>query len=237
MQTRMETEVSDPGEIVRAFPFLRQLPPEELLALNARRVERRAGAPFFLQGSPGDAVYGILTGRLKIVKQAPGGGELCLELLGPGELVAAVAVIRRLPMPASSVPLEATACVRIGADEFRQVLARHPEISARILDTVAKRLLEAGSSRVELATQEVPARLARALLRLASRFGAVRGSEVVFTQTITRQNLADLAGTTVESAIRVMSRWTREGLVRSSDSRITILKKEELERIAEAAPH
>ncbi|MFN7135824.1 MAG: cyclic nucleotide-binding domain-containing protein, partial [Myxococcales bacterium] len=72
------------AEIVRAFPLLRLLSPGELEALGAERVERTAAAPLFLQGAPGDAVYGILTGRLQIRKGAPGGGELCLELLGPG---------------------------------------------------------------------------------------------------------------------------------------------------------
>lgn len=232
MYVSMEIETSGPMETVRAFPFLRHLAPEELVSLGAQRLERPAGEPLYLQGSPGDAVYGILTGRVRVMRQAASGGEHCLMLAGAGDLLAAVAAIRRVAMPDSAIPLEATAFVRIGAEPFRQLLLRHPEVSMRVLDECARRLLESDDARLELATQEVPARIAHILLRLACRFASARGSELIFTQPLTRQNLADLAGTTVESAIRVMSRWTREGLVRSTDSRITILDRHALERIA-----
>ena len=214
--------MSDPNELVRAFPVLRAVPWEELAALPCERVERQAGEYFFEQDSPGDAAWGILTGRVSILKRAAGGRELCLEVLGPGDLVGAVAVMRRQKMPAAALALDDAACLRIPSGPFMQLLERHPQVPMRLLDLVSRRLMEAGRSRLELATEEVEARLARALLRLADKFGAQRGEEIVFSQSFTRQNLADLAGTTVESAIRVLSRWTKAGFVRTSDGRIVV---------------
>ena len=83
----------DSDQLLRAFPFLRSVDPADLERLHATRVERGAGEPFFLQGDPGDAVYGVLTGRVKIAKQSPAGRELILDVLGPGEPIAVIPVV------------------------------------------------------------------------------------------------------------------------------------------------
>lgn len=227
---------ADAQEIVRAISVLRGIPAAELDALHAQRIDCDEGHTLFEQGSPGDAVYGIVTGRLRIVKHAGQDKEFCLEVLGAGDAVAAVAVIRRVPMPASAVAMERTAAIRIPGDAFRQLMERHPSVSQRMLDLISRRLLDAGNSRAELATQPVEARVAKALLRLAEKFSERRGEEWIFSQNLTRQNLADLAGTTVESTIRVMSRWTKLGYVKSNASRITVCQRAELERIASSIP-
>ena len=221
-------------EVLRAFPLFRGIDPAELEALPSERVERGAGEAFFTQGERPVAAYGVITGRVRIAKQAPTGRELCLELLGPGDLVAAVAVLRDIPLPATGVAVERTALLQIPAAAFRGLLAKHPELAGKMLDVISRRLVEAGSSRLALATDPAEKRVAQALLRLAERYGSFRGAEVLFSQPITRQTLADLAGTTVETTIRVMSRWSRAGLVTSRASRITISRPDELRRIAAA---
>ncbi len=223
----------DSLELLRAFPSLRGLPEEELAAAPFERVERAAGERFFDQGDPGDAVYGVVTGRIRIAKQAPGGKELSLDIFGPGELVAVVAVLRKIPMPASAIALEPTICLRIEGGWFLRMMALRPEVAARTLDVVSSRLIDAGTSRLRLATAPVEARLASALLRMGAKFGVPREGQIWISRSFTRQNLADLAGTTVETTIRVMSRWTQEGWIDSQSGRIQIRKPEELERLAE----
>ena len=223
----------DTDQLRRAFPFLRGLAPAELERLNATRVERGAGEPFFLQGDPGDAVYGVLTGRVKIAKQSPAGRELILDVLGTGEPIAVIPVVRKLAMPATAIAVEATACVRIAGPVFLDVMSHHPLVILRVLEAVSQRLVEANASRLTLATDAVEARLARALLRMGEKFGADHAGEMVFTQRFTRQSLAELAGTTVESTIRVMSRWTRDGIVRTQSGRITVVEPNRLQRLAE----
>jgi CRP/FNR family transcriptional regulator, nitrogen oxide reductase regulator len=218
-------------ELLRAMPLLGQVPREELAGLAAERIELSAGETFFRQGEEARHAWGVITGRVRIVKEGAENKPFCLNILGPGDLVGAVAVLRRVPMPASAIAIEATACVRVEAEVFRSVLRQHPSAQGKALDLMARRLLEAANVRHELATCPVESRLACALLRMAGRYGAEHRGEIVFSQALTRQSLADLAGTTVESAIRVMSRWTRAGVLRSSAGRLTISRPHELERL------
>jgi CRP-like cAMP-binding protein len=220
-------------QLLRAFPYLRSVDPDDAGRLQATRVERAAGEPFFLQGDPGDAVYGVLTGRVKIAKQSPTGRELILDVLGTGEPISVIPVVRRLPMPASAIAVEPAACLRIAGPVFLEVMGKHPQVILRVLEAVSQRLMEANASRLTLATDPVEARLAGALLRMGEKFGVSHAGETVFTQRFTRQSLAELAGTTVESTIRVMSRWTRDGLVRTQNGRITVVDPARLQQLAE----
>lgn len=225
-------------ELFRAFPFLRNIPVEELERLKPERVEAPAGTDLFRQGDPGDSAWGVLTGRIKIVKMGSRGREVILEVIGPGELFAAIAVLRRIPMPASAVTLDTSACIKVKGPPFREVVEARPKLASRILETISRRLLEANTARLDLATEPVEARLARALLQLGGKFGAQREcGEVVFTQGFTRQNLADLAGTTVETTIRTISRWNREEIVASAGGRLVILQPQVLQELLDSAPN
>lgn len=229
----MEDPLPLSTELQRAFPILRDLPERELANAPVVRVEKKADERFFDQGDPGDAVYGIVTGRVRIVKQAPGGRELALDVFGPGELISAVAVLRGIPMPASAIALEPTLCLRIDGPWFQRCMRANPGLAAILLDLMMNRLVDAGNARLGLATAPVEARLAAVILRMAEKFGVDRGGEIWVNRSFTRQNLADLAGTTVETTIRVMSRWTKEGWIDSHAARILIRAPHELQRLAE----
>lgn len=95
------------------------------------------------------------------------------------------------------------------------------------------RLLDAGTSRLRLATSPVESRLAAALLRMADKFGEAHGGEILIRRTFTRQNLADLAGTTVETTIRIMGRWTSDRWIDTVAGQIRIRSPEELRHLAE----
>lgn len=216
----------------RAFPILDGLPDRDLAALPLVRVERDTGERFFDEGDPCDAVYGVIDGRVRIAKHALSGRELTLDVFGPGDLVAAVAVFRKIPMPASAFAVEPTACARIEAEAFRRILIAHPQVVARVLDLMSRRLVDAGQARLRLATEPVECRLAAAILRMASKFAVRHEGEWIFERDFTRQQLADIAGTTVESTIRVLSRWTKEGLLSTRGQRLRIHRPGALERLA-----
>jgi CRP/FNR family transcriptional regulator len=225
--------VATTPELLRAMPALSGLPPEDLVALHCTRVERQRGETFFDQGGAGDAVFGVLTGRIRVVKTAPGGREVCLELLSDGDLFGAVAVMRDIPYPATAIAAEPTACIRVAGDPWKWLIARHPWLHAHIFQVVSQRLLDASQSRLALATEQVETRVAQALLKCAERYATDRGDELVFGCALTRQQLADLAGTTVETTIRVMSRWTKLEYIRSTASRITVMRPDALRRLSD----
>jgi CRP/FNR family transcriptional regulator len=220
-------------DLLRSFPLLEGLSDDELQGAPTSRVERGAGERFFEQDDPGDAVYGVVRGRVQVAKRSLDGKEYVLDVFGPGELVAAVAVLQGVPMPASATALEPTTCLRIEGAWFKRATQSHPELVGKTLDVMMSRLLEAGTSRLRLATAPVEARLAAALLRMGKKFGEEQGSEILIRRAFTRQNLADLAGTTVETTIRIMSRWTRDRWIDSEAGRIRIRNPEELRRLAE----
>ncbi len=219
-------------EAARAHPLLRRVSPEELAALPLQRLELAAGEPLFREGEPCRFVYGVLHGRLAVSKSARGGRELCLEVFGPGDVVAVVAAIREIPLPASAKALEPTVLISIEAGAYRALVERHPQLAVRCLQLFGERLQEAGEARLALATDPVDARLARVLLLLGEKFGAMLDGKVRLTKGFTRHALADLAGTTEESTIRVLTRWRKDGLVTDLQGRLVLERPAELRELA-----
>lgn len=219
-------------EAARAHPLLRRVPAEELASLPIQQRALAAGEPLFHEGEPCRAVYGVLHGRLAVSKAARGGRELCLEVFGPGEVVAVVAAIRNIALPATAKALEPTALLEVEAGAYRALVARHPELAVRCLLLFGERLQGAGEARLALATDPVDARLARVLLQLGEKFGAAIDGRVHLTKGFTRHALADLAGTTEESTIRVLTRWRKEGLVTDLQGRLVLERPAALRQLA-----
>lgn len=219
-------------QTARAHPLLRGLPVEELEALPLQQVGLAAGETLFSEGEPCLAVYGLIHGRLAVSKTARGGRELCLEVFGPGDVVAVVAAIRAIALPATAKALEPTALLKVEAGAYRALVARHPELAVRCLQLFGERLHGAGEARLALATDPVDARLARVLLQLGEKFGATLDGKLHLTKGFTRHALADLAGTTEESTIRVLTRWRKEGLVTDLQGRLVLERPEALRQLA-----
>jgi CRP-like cAMP-binding protein len=168
-------------------------------------------AVIFDEGEIADRIHFVVAGRVKIVKAA-GTRDLILELLGPGEPVGAVAAFERRPYPASAITLEASSILSIPEREFFQLLESRPDITRRLLAGLTMRLMMLNKRLADM-TGSVEARASRLFLTLAERGGTRRGSQTFIPLALSRQEIADLIGTTLESAIRLMSRWHKEGLV------------------------
>ena len=170
-------------------------------------------------------------GRVKIVKAAPE-RDLILELLGPGEPVGAVAVYQRRAFPATAVALEPAGTVSIPEREFFQLVEKRPEITRGLLAGLTLRLM-ALNRRLADMTGSVEYRSARLFATLAERLGRRQGEGIFIPLPLSRQEIADLVGTTVETAIRVMSRWQKDGLVDTSRDGFLIRK---IDTIRDLAP-
>jgi CRP/FNR family transcriptional regulator len=196
-----------------AIPILAPLTPEDRAKLDPL-CELRAfekGAVLFEEGQPALFIHFLFVGRVKIVKAAPD-RDLILEILGPGEPVGAVAVYERRPFPASAVALEPSGTISIPEREFFGLIEKHPEITRRLLAGLTMRLM-ALNRRLADMTGSVEYRTARLFSTLADRLGRSHAGGVFVPLHLSRQEIADLAGTTIETAIRVMSRWQKDGLV------------------------
>jgi CRP/FNR family transcriptional regulator len=220
--------------VLRDTPVFAALPERELAALAA--VARRDTVPskrwIFAEGDPADWLCLVVCGRVKIVKHAHTGKEITVELLGPGEIFGGVAVIERRPYPASAQAMEASEIARLPGRLIITLAERYPSVIREMALMMGRRLRTAHSSVTSLAAEPVEARLASTILRLADREGERTAHGLVLPFHLTRQALADLAGTTVETTIRVMRRWIRDGLVSDRGGRLVLPKVDAVRTLA-----
>jgi CRP/FNR family transcriptional regulator len=208
------------------------LTPEDRAALDPL-CELRAyekGAVLFEEGDPALFIHFLFVGRVKIVKAAPE-RDLILEILGPGEPVGAVAVFEQRPFPASAIALEPAGTISIPEREFFRLVETRPEITRRLLAGLTMRLM-ALNRRLADMTGSVEYRAARLFATLADRAGQKRDGGVWIPMHLSRQEIADLVGTTIETAIRIMSRWQKEGLVETERDGFRIPRLEALRELA-----
>lgn len=174
------------------------------------------GETIFLEGDPADRIHFVVLGRVKIVKAA-GGRDVILEILGPGEPVGAVAVFERRPFPAGAVTLEPSSILSIPEREFFVLLESRPQMMRHLLAGLTYRLMMVNKRLADM-TGSAEYRAARLFLTLADRVGTSRDEGLFIPMVLARQEIADLIGTTLETAIRLMSRWQKEGIVLTEKS-------------------
>lgn len=221
-------------EILRGTTIFRRLSTEDrrrLAALASVRAYDK-GALLFSEGDASDQLYTVVSGRVKVFKTTPRGTDVILEIFGPGDPVGAVAVYESRAYPASAVALEPTTCVLIPRQAFFSLLETHPTLVRGLLIGLTHRLVELTNRLAELSGGRVEARLARFFLKLASDMGQRRPEGTFIPLALSRQELADMIGTTIETSIRIMSRWGKQDLVRTEKDGFVVVDRPALETIA-----
>jgi len=223
-------------ELLRASALYRNLTAEDLERLSAVAISKtyEKGDTVFEEGEPSDFLYSIVSGRVKVVKRIASGKEVILEIFGPGDPVGAVVAYEGRPYPASAIATERTVCVLIGRRDFFDLLSRYPSLVRGFLVGMARRIVELTRRIPEVAGGRVETRFAHLFLKLADRMGRPQGRDVFIPMHLSRQELADLAGTTIETAIRLMSRWSKEGVVETAHEGFLLRDRAALERLIQA---
>jgi CRP-like cAMP-binding protein len=223
-------------EAIRSSVLFRRLKPDDRQRIAAVASVRafEKGAMLFNEGDGSDLMYTVLTGRVKVFKTTPRGTDVILELFGPGDPVGAVAVYESRPYPASALALEPTSCLVIPRQAFFSLLEGYPSMVRGLLVGLTHRLVELTNRLTELSGGRVEGRLARFFLKLGTDMGQAREGGLFIPLALSRQELADMIGTTIETSIRIMSRWGKEGVVRTDKDGFVILDREALEAAAVA---
>lgn len=199
-----------PFGAIPALAFLDEEDRKEIAPLCLVRGYEK-GAVIFNEGEEADWIHFVYIGRIKIVKSA-GVRDLILEIIEAGEPIGAVAAFEGRPYPATAITLEPSGVLSIPSGSFFRLLETKPMMTRRLLAGLTLRLMALNKRMADM-TGSVEHRVAALITTLAARLGEERDGGIFIPLALSRQELADLTGTTIETAIRLMSRWHKEGIV------------------------
>lgn len=222
--------LSSKVEILRRSSIFSSLSDDELSELAILAVERSLDPNEFVfwDGDAPEWFYIVAQGKVKVLKHSSSGREFIIAFFSPSEMFGEVAVFENKPYPASAQAVAETRVVGIKREDFLSFLAGRPGVALRIIGILGGRLRDAQSRLRDLASERVEQRLASVLLMLSTKLS--------LTLPFTRQELADMAGTTTETAIRVMSHLKDRGIIRSARGKVIIRDLEKLRLLSEGPP-
>jgi CRP/FNR family transcriptional regulator len=222
--------------LLAQIPLFRRVSPEdrERIAAVAHVRDYTRGERVFDEDDPSDFFFVVVTGRVKVFKHAPNGNDIILEMFGPGGPLGAVAAYESRPYPASAQAMEPSECLLIPRAAFFQLLEQHPTLVRGLLGSLSLRLVQLTTRLAELTGGRVEARFARLFLKLAEQLGRPERGGVFIPLPLSRQELADWTGTTIETSIRIMSRWGKDDVLRTEKDGFVVIDRASLEALAES---
>ena len=206
------------------------------IAQAARRRRMATGVFLFHQGDSAEVIYIPVQGRLKLTQITPEGHEVILRYVGVGEMTGATAAFGDTAYPASAETVEET--IVLGWDNATMIdlIERYPRLGLNLLHLLSGRLQELQDRLREMSTERVERRIARTLLRLVSQLGRKVESGVLIDLALSRQDLANMTGTTLYTVSRVLSHWEEAGIVEAGREKVLIKQPPKLVVIAEDLP-
>lgn len=199
----------------------------------ARSREVPAGGMLFREGDPAETFFIVSTGSFKLTQVDAAGHQVLLRLAGPGDAVGGAGVIGEDTYPVTAEALGSAAVLEWSGETFAALLERHPPLAINMLKFVAGRLHTLQVQFRQVATERVEQRVARALLRLVQQSGKRVPEGVLIDVPLSREDIAQMTGTTVFTVSRILSRWEAEGLVDSGRQRIVVRRPHGLVAVAE----
>lgn len=186
----------------------------------------------FVEGDPSDKFYLLAEGSVKVLKHTMMGKDIILEIMSPGDIFGGVAVLDRKPFPASAQAMESTTVVWISRQNLLRIMDEYPVLKLEIVKYFSDKLRDAHEMLKNIATERVEKRIASLLLKLSEKIGVENSGYIKIDFPLTRQEISEMVGTTVETCIRTMSKLQKSGIVKSSNGRISI-KTNSLKRFLE----
>jgi CRP-like cAMP-binding protein len=225
--------------ILSQSELFRGLPPEALDEVRAACLRKRIakGDVLFHQDDPASWVYVVVAGRLRVTQTTAAGQQIIIRYIGSGETAGYNALSGGESYPSSVSAIDDTALMAWQRAAIRQLMERHARISLNAISIIESRYREMQTRLRELATESVERRIAHTLLRLAEQAGrrTAVGIEIAFP--LSRQDLAEMCGTTLHTVSRTVSGWEEEGIIDSGRRRVIVRKADALRAIAEAPKH
>ncbi|MDE7547029.1 Crp/Fnr family transcriptional regulator [Acetobacter fabarum] len=229
----------DMGKAICVLGLVKGLPPEVVghVASLARVDVLPAGARVFTQGAEVRRAYAVLVGAVRIRQIGSDGAQALMRMIAPGEMFGTIVLFTGEDYPADAETAMPSHVVSWSKADFLALTMAHPQIAINIIGMVGQRLANVQNRLREMATQSAEQRIAHALLMLVEQNGAVEGKAGAICMPLRRRDVAELAGTTLHTASRMLAAWEKTGLLARSRPMLVVRDASRLRRIAVGEPH
>ncbi|HST72208.1 MAG TPA: Crp/Fnr family transcriptional regulator [Kocuria rosea] len=219
-------------DVLRRAPLFASLDDQAFAALTEEltEVELSRGSTLFHEGDPGDQLYFIISGKIKLGRTAPDGRESLVAIMGPGELFGEMALFDPSPRSTSATAVSETRLAGLKHENLKKVIERSPDVSAQLLQALARRLRRTNESLADLVFSDVPGRVAKALLDLADRFGRPATDGILVAHELTQEELAQLVGASRETVNKALAEFVQRGWIRLEARAVVILDLQRLKQ-------
>ncbi|KOX31656.1 Crp/Fnr family transcriptional regulator [Saccharothrix sp. NRRL B-16348] len=204
----------------------------EALAQTLESVEFPRGHVIFAEGEPGDRLYIIQSGKVKIGRKSPDGRENLLGIFGPSDMFGELSIFDPGPRTSTATTVTEVRAVSMDRPALRQWITNRPEIAEQLLRALARRLRRTNSMLADLIFTDVPGRVAKALLQLAQRFGSQEAGLLRVTHDLTQEEIAQFVGASRETVNKALADFAHRGWLRLEGKSVLILDPERLARRA-----
>lgn len=221
-------------KIIGRLPFFGHLSSAAIGEINSLFEDRQVAAEqaIYFEGDPGEYLYLVATGKIKLTRHTASGREVLLDILHGGEYFGTLTTISGRGYTETAIAQTDGCILQISTQNFEKILSRYPDVTLKVLKTVGQRLEESQEIIKQLSVYTVEQRIAAALLRLTKKLGEQKQKGVLIQLPFSRHDLAAMTGTTVETVSRVMSRFSAEGLISTGRKWVSISDLDGLEAIA-----
>lgn len=209
---------------VQGIALFEGLQPDEVDNVLRTATSRRyaAGDRVFEQGETARQFFILLHGRLRVTQVTSEGQQIAIRMVNPGDLFGIAKALCRLDYPGTATAVSDSVALAWPMSAWDEFIERHPALALGAMQTIGSRLLEAQQRLRELSTEEVERRVAHAVLRLANQSGKREEMGVRIDFPISKQDIAEMTGTTLHTVSRILSAWEAAGLVESGRQKLLI---------------
>jgi CRP/FNR family transcriptional regulator, cyclic AMP receptor protein len=217
---------------LKQVSFFSDLLEEDIHALTsvAKRRTFRAGEVIFHRDDPGQVLYMIKEGKVKICIISPDGQEVSLAVFGKGEYFGEFSLLDGLPRSTDAVALEKVECHTLQRSDFHNAILKNPKIAILVMEALTKRLRNTDQMVEDLIFLDVYGRVAKKLLELADAHGVKVEDGVRIDIRLTQQELASMVGASRESVNKVLGYFTEKNFISTDKHRITLHRTADLKR-------
>jgi CRP-like cAMP-binding protein len=220
-------------EDLKKIPIFSALNYEELKEIQSylSKESFKKKEEIFSEGDSSDWFYILVNGKVKITKMSVDGREIIIELISPPDFFGGFAVLKGFPYPANAVAMEDSDVIKISRHNLLRVIDRFPNVMYDMTANLGDRIREFHDTLKNNALERVESRIAALLLKLADKTGEKKDKTILINMRLTKQDIAEMVGTTVETTIRIMSKFKKSGFIDDKDGKVLIKDLDALESI------